>query len=211
MLVVKNSKFIVYNKKYKMSNEFDKSAHVYELNITNFRNGKDNDVKVIHPNLPDDLPGIIFFYHHWCPYCQMVVPTWNKLSKKLKGKAFVSAVHGSNEKSGNNVVFDQLLVSGVPDIRFLNSNHMIDNKAYEGERTVDEFIKYINKKDTSKKEKSKSKVKSKSVSKKKSKSVSKSKKKVGGKRKKVRRARSIKRISRKKIVNNYRKNNKIKK
>ena len=131
------------------NNEFDKSKYVYELNITNFRNGKGNDVEVIHPDLDNNKCGIMLFYHHWCPHCQMMVPTWNKLGNKLKGKVFVCAVHGSNEKSNNNLVFDQLQIHGVPDIRFLSSDHIIDNSMYEGLRSLEDLIKFVKKNDKS--------------------------------------------------------------
>ena len=180
-----------------MSNEFDKSKHVYELNITNFSNIKGGKVKVSHSELKDKKCGMILFYHHWCPHCQSMVPTWNKLGSKVKKDVFVGAVHGSNEASGNDLVFEQLHVQGVPDIRYLTEDHNVDNSMYEGPRSVEDIIKFIDSKDKSK-SKSKSVKKSKSVSKK-------SKKKGGSKRKKIKRKKSI---TKKRIIG---KNNKIKK
>lgn len=179
-----------------MGDEFDKSKYVYELNITNFRNEKGNaktksKVKVVHPKLDDKKAGIILFYHHWCPHCQHMVPIWEKLGKKVKNNIFVGAVHGSNENSGNTMVFEQLSVQGVPDIRFVSNDNIVDNERYDGERTVDDLIKYINSK---------------------SKSVSKMKKtKKGGSKKKSKKRSIRKKVRRSTKKRNYRKNNKIKK
>ena len=128
-------------------------------------------------------------------------PEYLKLGKLAKSKKFfIGAIDGMDESKGNKDLFQSQGIAGVPDIRYVSKSGVIDSEKYMGERTADDFLKYIASKSKgkqsggAKKRKSKKKVVRKSASKKKVSRKPKkvTKKKVSRKPKKVTKKRAVK-------------------
>jgi thiol-disulfide isomerase/thioredoxin len=162
---------------------------VTQLHKKDFKNG---GKFTIHKN-QKGKDGLILFYLDYCGYCKMMKPEFIKLGSLAKKKGmFVGAIDGMDQVKRNNVLFEEMGIQGVPDIRYVSKDGRIDDEKYMGERTLKDFLSYIKKKSSKKQSGgAKKKVVKKSASKKKKvvkKSASKKKKvvkKSASKKKKV--------------------------
>lgn len=139
---------------------FSSIPSVEEVSVSDFKGHKLN-------NKPE---GLILIYASYCGYCTMVKPEWERFGKMMKGK-HVYALQGDTDK--NQMLLNSLSVQGVPDIRFVGPDGKIDSVKFSGDRTAEEFKKYLTmkKKKTTTKPKKKSTKPKKKTTKSKKKSV----------------------------------------
>jgi thiol-disulfide isomerase/thioredoxin len=79
---------------------------------------------------------ISLYKAQWCGFCTQFEPVWNKLqqnntNKKVKFETYEYT--NDNHKSA----FEQKQIQGFPTL-------LVNNKAYQGERTYEELQNYIN-------------------------------------------------------------------
>ena len=80
-----------------------------------------------------------FFYADWCPHCKSTKPVWEQLKERYSGSVTLKKVDcTSSTKEAEK--FD---VEGFPTF-ILTKNGK--NTEYEGERTVDGFMDFLNSK-----------------------------------------------------------------
>lgn len=78
------------------------------------------------------------FYAPWCGHCKQLAPIWDQLGEKFKDSADV--VIAKMDSTANELA--DIRVQGFPTLKFFpkDSNEIVD---YNGERTLDAFIKFI--------------------------------------------------------------------
>merc|ERR1711971_1069920 len=81
---------------------------------------------------------LVEFYAPWCGHCKQLEPTWDKLGEKYKDSE--SIVIAKMDSTANEL--EDVKVQGFPTIKLFKKG---DNKVidYNGERTLDGFIKFI--------------------------------------------------------------------
>jgi len=81
---------------------------------------------------------LVEFYAPWCGHCKQLVPTWDKLGEKYKDHK--SIVIAKIDSTANEL--EEIKVQGFPTIKLIKkgSNEIVD---YNGERTLDGFVKFL--------------------------------------------------------------------
>ena len=145
------------------------------------------DANLLEEKMKDNKVCIVLYYMNGCYYCENMKEEWNKFEKK----------HSSNEKcnigkvemSNLNLLDQQPEIQGYPTIcKYVNGKR----EDFMGERTVDEFSRFANLKNTKSKKPKSKKAKSKKAKSEKGKS-----KKTKSEKGKSRKAKSKKEKSRK--------------
>jgi len=85
-----------------------------------------------------DKKTMVMFYAPWCGHCKKLHPTWDKLAKKYKNsKDVIIAKIDSTENE-----IKGIKIKGFPTIKlFLHDVNQV--KDYDGKRTLDGFVKFI--------------------------------------------------------------------
>ncbi|CAE8649405.1 unnamed protein product, partial [Polarella glacialis] len=81
-------------------------------------------------------PWVIKFYAPWCHHCMALVPVWEQLAEKYKGKVSVGTVDCIKDSWLGNL-FD---VDGYPTLKIITDGKMY---TYDGSRTFDYLVKWI--------------------------------------------------------------------
>lgn len=92
----------------------------------------DQSGKLVNPQIPADLPTIVFIYASWCGYCERSIPTVQEFVNANKGKVNVLAVQADDER---------------PSVKALSSRLKDTWPQFKGFPT---FVKYDGKKPTKK-------------------------------------------------------------
>lgn len=85
--------------------------------------------------------GLMLVYAAWCGYCKMIAPVWKKFIKE-QGKDFIIKALHIEGSSSNKDLAGKLGVEGYPTILYINKDGKVGGK-FEGERNIQEFIKYL--------------------------------------------------------------------
>lgn len=98
-----------------------------------------------HMTLPNDEPTFALFYAPWCGHCKNVLPTWKELEQKMDGKHCRVVSVNSEENSD---LLEAHGIKGFPTFKWLpyGMNHPADGEEYNGGRTMESFIEYMQKK-----------------------------------------------------------------
>ena len=98
-----------------------------------------------HMTLPNDEPTFALFYAPWCGHCKNVLPTWKELEQKMDGKHCRVVSVNSEE---NPDLLEAHGIKGFPTFKWLpyGMNHPADGEEYNGGRTMESFIEYMQKK-----------------------------------------------------------------
>lgn len=114
----------------------------------------DNNQKYKQFNSAVKSGNIIVLYHaHWCPHCVSMKPAWDDFVSQCKKNnlnvnvAEVESEHIPHINTSNDV-------EGFPTIKYYNSE--TSNTPYEGERSVDAFLKFAKEQDSKFKKNTKS-------------------------------------------------------
>lgn len=114
----------------------------------------DNNQKYKQFNGAIKKGNIIVLYHaHWCPHCVSMKPAWNDFVSQCKKNnlnvniAEVESEHIPHINTSNDV-------EGFPTIKYYKSE--TSNTPYEGERSVDAFLKFAKEQDSKFKKNTKS-------------------------------------------------------
>jgi len=89
-------------------------------------------------------PGLVLVYASWCGYSKILGPEWREFERE-NSKYYIASIKVDKEKSGNDLIADQLDISGYPTIKYINKDGKI-GETYEGERNIENFLKYLSKK-----------------------------------------------------------------
>ncbi|GMS85546.1 hypothetical protein PENTCL1PPCAC_7721 [Pristionchus entomophagus] len=84
----------------------------------------------------------VFFTSPWSPYCKKIEPVWNELGERFIDSdkvliAKINTAHHTNQVEG-------IHINGEPTLMFFPGGSIQDGIEYNGERTVDEFFKFVN-------------------------------------------------------------------
>lgn len=79
-----------------------------------------------------DSPWLVKFYAPWCGHCRALEPTWNEVSKKLKGRVNVGKVDITQEKW----IAEDWDLTGFPTIKLLQKDKAYH---YTGMRSPEAF------------------------------------------------------------------------
>lgn len=98
-----------------------------------------------HMTLPNDEPTFALFYAPWCGHCKNVLPTWKELEQKMDGKHCRVVSINSDE---NPELLEAHGIKGFPTFKWLpyGMNHPADAEEYNGGRSMENFIEYMQKK-----------------------------------------------------------------
>lgn len=98
-----------------------------------------------HMTLPNDEPTFALFYAPWCGHCKNVLPTWKELEQKMDGKHCRVVSVNSEE---NPDLLEAHGIKGFPTFKWLpyGMNHPADGEEYNGGRSMENFIEYMQKK-----------------------------------------------------------------
>lgn len=89
----------------------------------------------------DDTKDVLIeFYAPWCGHCKSLAPKYDELAKKLQSED--SIVIAKMDATANDVP-KPYEVRGFPTIYFAPKGSKGSPKKYEGQREVDDFIKYL--------------------------------------------------------------------
>jgi thiol-disulfide isomerase/thioredoxin len=79
------------------------------------------------------------YFAEWCGHCKAFKPEWEKLKHKLEGKRYK---HEEYESDENPQKIEEENIRGFPTIRIIIDNKKVD---YNGKRTAEEIINFIEK------------------------------------------------------------------
>jgi thiol-disulfide isomerase/thioredoxin len=84
----------------------------------------------------------VLFHTPNCGHCVRFMPTWNKFEKKMNGSNInIVKINIQNEKYNNIVKKYQKYIEGYPTVLYIDKKII---KEYNGERTVESLVKFIN-------------------------------------------------------------------
>jgi len=89
-----------------------------------------------------DKPMLVLFYADWCPHCQVLKPTWNKIAEKL-GKNKKIQVAQIEYSDMEYVPKKYKNIRGYPTIQMIKGGKIISE--YDGMRTEQDIEAYIKK------------------------------------------------------------------
>lgn len=100
-----------------------------------------------HMTLPNDEPTFALFYAPWCGHCKNVLPTWKELEQRMDGKQCRVISVNSEEHPD---LLEAHGIKGFPTFKWLpyGMNHPNDGEEYNGNRTMEAFIEYMQKKNS---------------------------------------------------------------
>jgi thiol-disulfide isomerase/thioredoxin len=117
---------------------FGVNAHIGELKgsfeIEAFDNAPDQS------NDSDAL--FIMYYAEWCGHCKKTMPEFKKLMDSYNGNVKIIAIDSESEENKDLVKSQN--IKGFPTIRYYPSGLSGDHQEYDGGRTQDDFMQYLN-------------------------------------------------------------------
>ena len=122
-------------------------------------NDKNSDPQVVNSLYENQKPIFIKLYADWCGHCQTLAPIWKQVEEECKNTiadqplAIVSIENGTFDKFKNNQMDDLYNnviapVKGYPTIGAITNKKFVP---YEGERTKEAMLDFINNKVVDKK------------------------------------------------------------
>lgn len=93
-----------------------------------------------------DSDFLIEFYAPWCGHCKKLAPIFDELGDKMANENVVIAKFDATA----NDVPPQFAVRGFPTLYWVPKNNKENPVKYEGERNLEDFVKYIAKESTEK-------------------------------------------------------------
>jgi len=84
------------------------------------------------------------FYAPWCGHCKALVPIFEKVAERVKGNP--NLIIAKIDATANEV--EGIPIQGFPTIKFWPANNKKEPIDYEGERTEEEFMKFLKEKTT---------------------------------------------------------------
>ena len=92
--------------------------------------------------IDNDKDVMILFYAPWCGHCKALHPKYEEVAKKLKDKN-PKLVLAKMDYTENEV--ESVNISGFPTVKFYPGNKKSTPIEYDGDRSVDDIIKFIKK------------------------------------------------------------------
>jgi len=91
---------------------------------------------------------LVEFYAPWCGHCKKLEPIYNELAQKVKSNS--NLVIAKMDATLNEV--EEVSIQGFPTIKFWAANNKSNPIDFEGDRTLDGFVKFLEKHATAKAE-----------------------------------------------------------
>merc|ERR1712004_237812 len=79
------------------------------------------------------------FYAPWCGHCKSLTPIWDELGEKYKDHANI--VIAKSDATANE--FEDVEVQGFPTLKFFPAGEGAEMQDYNGGRTLDDFVKFL--------------------------------------------------------------------
>ena len=111
---------------------------VYICNRTRTKEQYNNTGKTALPVRPTDK--ITLYYTSWCGHSKQFMPEWNKFIKYADKHMPSIKIETIECKENNKEACSQ--VKGFPTVVFINQQNK--RKVYDGERTLEGLIKFVN-------------------------------------------------------------------
>lgn len=91
----------------------------------------------------NNQPSLVLFHANWCGHCKKMMPEWLKFEKEFHGHKGINVI---NVESEDKSVMKKHEINGFPTIKYCPSglNNSNDTQTYEGERTYDGLVGFIN-------------------------------------------------------------------
>jgi thiol-disulfide isomerase/thioredoxin len=90
----------------------------------------------------DNQPVFVMFYAEWCGHCKKTMPEFNSLIEGYKGNIKIIMI--DSEASENTELIKSQNIKGFPTIRYYPSGFLGESQEYNGNRTANDFIEYLN-------------------------------------------------------------------
>jgi thiol-disulfide isomerase/thioredoxin len=119
---------------------FDINAHIGDLKGSFQIEAFDNQINTMDNSSSGAL--FIMYYAEWCGHCKRTMPEFNKLADSYDGKIKIIAINSESEE--NKELVKSQNIKGFPTIRYYPSGLSSDYQEYEGGRTKDDFMQYLN-------------------------------------------------------------------
>lgn len=116
---------------------FGVNAHIGELKGSFEIEAFDNQMKNA-----ENGKLFVMYYAEWCGHCKKTLPEFNKLMDNYKGKVTIIAI--DSENSDNAELVKNQKIQGFPTIRYYPSGISEDYQEYNGERTHNGFMGFLN-------------------------------------------------------------------
>ena len=90
---------------------------------------------------------LVEFYAPWCGHCKSLAPVYEKVAKAFAGdKTQVVIANLDADQASNKALASKYGVSGFPTIKYFPAGEDKAPQDYQGGRTGDDFVKFINEK-----------------------------------------------------------------
>lgn len=136
--VIKQAEDILLDKKTSLFDnvELNKEEINNKYNES-FKKSIDNEIDV-------SLPTFILFYGDWCSHCRQFKPTWDAFYK-IVDKKYLNVIKTDKEE-----FLDMFNVNGVPTIKYINGDKIIDYTNGRDIYSLTSFVNEINGKEIAK-------------------------------------------------------------
>lgn len=102
---------------------------------------------LINPDIPKEIPTVVFIQASWCPHCRNAKPAFQEFANRMKGKVFAATIQSDGERESEKALGKRVKqikpgFRGFPDyVLFVNGKRVNREISGRGLNDLMEFSK----------------------------------------------------------------------